>query len=318
MIITVTPNPSLDRTVTLAGALHRGEVHRLNGSTVEAGGKGVNVARVLHGAQREVLTLLPAHQDDPILGLLEALALPVQAVPVTERVRTNITVTEPDGTTTKLNEAGAVRTQADQSAFANLILDHASRADWVVLAGSLPPGFDEDWYAQLVPQIVAKGARVAVDTSDAPLIALAEAFPEAAPHLIKPNSDELAQISGANAHDLEAAAARGEVDGIVEAARTLTAKGVETVLVTLGAAGAVLVQHDGAWRALPPPITVQSTVGAGDSSVAGFLMAAQDGLGPEACLALAVAYGAGAASLAGTTLPRPDQVNPEAVSIEPC
>jgi 1-phosphofructokinase len=159
------------------------------------------------------------------------------------------------------------------------------------------------------------GCRIAVDTSDAPLLALAAQFPDAAPDLLKPNSEELAQLTGADPELLEAAAAAGDPSACVEAARTLVARGVGAVMATLGGAGAVLVTADGAWYATPPPITLRSTVGAGDSSVAGYVLAHTRDLSAPDRLRLAVAYGSAAASLAGTALPRPEQLNTSAVMV---
>ena len=103
MIVTVTPNPSIDRTVTLPGTLTRGAVHRLSSVTDEPGGKGVNVARALGLAGLDTVAVLPAAADDPFLTSLRAAAVPFRAVAVPAPVRTNIAVTENDGTTTKLN-----------------------------------------------------------------------------------------------------------------------------------------------------------------------------------------------------------------------
>ena len=109
MILTLTPNPSLDRTVSLPGPLQRGTVQRLTGVVMEPGGKGVNVARVLSNSGRAATAVLPAAEHDPILAALGALELPgltVHPVLVTGAARINTAVTEPDGTTTKLNELG--------------------------------------------------------------------------------------------------------------------------------------------------------------------------------------------------------------------
>jgi 1-phosphofructokinase len=315
MIVTLTANPSLDRTVSLDAPLSRGDVHRAAAVTVEPGGKGINVARVVHYAGHPVRAVLPADPSDPILHGLDDLRLPYRNVPLPQPVRTNLTLTEPDGTTTKINEAGPTLDADTIEALAGLLVLESERADWVVLSGSLPPGVPSDWYVELVRALRPWGCRIAVDTSDAPLLALAAQFPEAAPDLIKPNSDELAQLTGADPAVLEAEAQAGDVSASVAAAQSLVARGVGAVLVTLGAAGAVLATAEGAWRAVPPPITVRSTVGAGDSSVAGYVLADTRALPPAERLRLAVAYGSAAASLAGTQLPRPDQLNTTQVEV---
>lgn len=144
-----------------------------------------------------------------------------------------------------------------------------------------------------------------MDTSGAALDAVIAGLPDVGFDLIKPNSDELAQLTGGDALAFEEAAARGEMTEIVQAARRLRERGIANVLVTLGGSGAVLVNGEGAWFARPPRITVRSTVGAGDSSVAGFILAEVRGEPAAACLASAVAYGSAAASLPGTGLPTP-------------
>ena len=359
MITTLTPNPSLDRTVSLPGELIRGGVNRLTGVTIEPGGKGLNVARVLVGAGQTVTAVLPASTHDPLLRALDAVAadgLRVRPVAVAGSARINTAVTEPDGTTTKLNEpgaglddeeiaaveralveavrrregadgaadadatsavgpavapgAGGVAAEEDaDAAEAGAWADSAPAAhDWAILSGSLPPGAPVDWYARLVVRLrqAAPGLRIAVDTSDAPLAALAAAMPAAAPDLIKPNGEELGQLAGLPAERamaLEDGAMRGEYGPVVEAARLLVERGVATVMATLGAAGAVLVTAEGAWRAAAPKVHVLSTVGAGDSSVAGYVLADVRGGDATERLCTAVAYGSAAAGLPGTALP---------------
>jgi 1-phosphofructokinase len=167
-----------------------------------------------------------------------------------------------------------------------------------------------EWYADLVATLRESGARVAVDTSEAPLHALVERLPGSAPHLMKPNGEELASFTGADPDLLES-----DPQAAAKAASTLVDRGVETVLATLGPHGAVLVTADGAWHATPPPTSVVSTVGAGDSSLFGYLLGDIRRRTPAQRLALAVAYGSAAAGLPGTTIPHPSQVHPELVSV---
>ncbi len=315
MIVTVTPNPSIDRTVTLPGTLTRGAVHRLSSVTDEPGGKGVNVARALGLAGLDTVAVLPAAADDPFLTSLRAAAVPFRAVAVPAPVRTNIAVTENDGTTTKLNASGATLDAAALDELTRTVIDAARTASWVVLSGSLPPGVPTSWYADVVAELAGSDCRVAVDTSDAPLTALADAFGTAAPDLIKPNADELAGLTGTSGQELEDAAADGDPGPVVAAARQLVDRGARSVLVTLGAAGAVLVDPSGSWLASSPPITPRSTVGAGDSSLAGYVRAEQAGADPAERLRMAVAYGSAAAALPGSALPSPDQLPLDAVPV---
>jgi 1-phosphofructokinase len=310
-VVTLTANPSLDRTLVLPAPLERGGVVRLGTSSTEPGGKGVNVARAIAAAGGDVVSVLPAADDDPIVHALQALGLDLATVPVAAVVRTNYTLSEPDGTTTKLNEPGTPLDEVTRAALADRLQQHAHGARWVVLSGSLPPGAPVDWYATLVAALRGTGARIAVDTSEGPLLALLAAGPGAAPDLLKPNTEELAQLAGVSEAEI-----LGDPAAAVAAVRTLHDRGVAEVLLTLGGDGALLSTADGGlWSALPPAITVRSTVGAGDSSLAGYLLADLGGASPAERLRTAVAYGSAAASMAGSALPTPAQVDVAAVRV---
>jgi 1-phosphofructokinase len=313
LIVTLTANPSHDRTVDLAGPLERGAVQRAESVLSQAGGKGVNISRACVSADIPSIAVLPAVKDDPFV--LELLAAGIDCRPVHHQgdLRVNITITEPDGTTTKLNSPGPQATAELLDELEAALVRRAAEASWIVLAGSLPPGAPPEWYAELVTALRAAGARVAVDTSDAPLKALVHNLtrdPSGAPHLMKPNGEELASFTGHDGDALEADPVAAAV-----AATELVAQGVESVLVTLGPHGAVLVDATGAWHAPPPPTTVVSTVGAGDSSLFGFLLGDVTGRDPAHRLALAVAYGSAAAGLPGTTIPHPEQVRADLVRV---
>ncbi len=317
MIVTVTPNPSIDRTVTLTTPLTRGAVHRVTSVTTEAGGKGVNVARALTVAGVDAVALLPAPVADPLIAALHAAAVPFRCVPTDDAVRTNLAITEHDGTTTKLNEPGAALNTTGVAALTQSVVAAAESASWVVLSGSLPPGMPQNWYADIVATLAALPCRVAVDTSGAPLKALVEGLDRAAPDLVKPNAEELADVLGLSSETLEIAVAQGDPEPVVAAARTLLDRGVGAVLATLGAAGAVLVDHDGSWLASPPPIAPRSTVGAGDASLAGYVCAEVSGAVAPQRLRMAVAYGSAAAALPGSALPGPADLDLDAVHVLP-
>jgi len=313
VIVTLTANPSHDRTVILTGPLERGAVQRAESVIAQAGGKGVNISRACVAADLPSIAVLPAAKDDPFVLELLAAGIDCRTVEPDGDLRVNITITEPDGTTTKLNSPGPQSTGRLLKELEETLVRRAAGADWIVLAGSLPPGTPDEWYAELVTALRGSAARVAVDTSDAPLKALVDALsdgPAGAPDLMKPNGEELASFTDHRADELEAdplAAAR--------AARDLIGRGVGSVLVTLGAHGAVLVSREGAWHATPPPTTVVSTVGAGDSSLFGYLLGDVTGRDPGQRLALAVAYGSAAAGLPGTTIPHPRQVQTDRVHV---
>ena len=305
MIVTFTANPSVDRTVALGGPLHRGEVHRACSVTEHPGGKGVNVARVVAAAGIDVVAVLPGTEGDPVLGALAAAGIRCRAVSTGAAPRVNLTLTEPDGTTTKINEPGHPIDPGQRTELVAVLAGLAADARWVALSGSLPPGVPTGWYAELVAAL--RPARVAVDTSDQPLLELVAALDTTAPDLLKPNAEELAQITGAEAIEDPAAAAC--------AAATLVERGVGAVLATLGAAGAVLVTREGAWSATAPRIVPRSTVGAGDSALAGYLLADVAGAAPADRLRAAVAYGSAATALPGTELPGPAHPDLAAVTV---
>jgi 1-phosphofructokinase len=310
-VVTLTANPSLDRTLDLPGPLTDGGIVRLAGSSTEPGGKGVNVARAIAAAGGDVVSVLPAAASDPIVTALRALGLELGTVPVQAPVRTNYTLVDPAGTTTKLNEPGAVLSEATRAALTGVLHGHAATARWVVLSGSLPPSTPVDWYAELVLSLRDTGARVAVDTSEAPLLALLAAGPDAAPDLLKPNAEELAQLADVSEDEVLADPA-----ATLAAVRTLHDRGVAEVLLTLGGEGALLSTADGGlWSARPPRIAVRSTVGAGDCSLAGYLLADLAGAPPAERLRTAVAYGAASASLPGSAVPTPAQVDGAAVRV---
>ncbi|MEQ6901107.1 1-phosphofructokinase family hexose kinase [Nocardioides sp. YIM 152588] len=310
MILTLTPNPSIDRTVALDGELCRGQVQRVTGVTAQAGGKGVNISRAAAVAGLPTMAVVPAEPEDPFVLELRAAGIDCLPVHPAGDVRVNLTITEPDGTTTKLNSPGARVGPEHLEVMAEAVLERAADAAWTVLAGSLPAGAPAGFYADLVTRLRQHGARVAVDTSEAPLRALVDAMPAAAPDLMKPNGEELASILGGDPEVLESDPAAA-----AEAAHGLLARGVGAVLATLGGNGAVLVTAEGAWHASPPPTTVVSTVGAGDCSLFGYLLGDVTGLPAPDRLALAVAYGSAAASLPGTTIPAADQLRTELVGV---
>ena len=308
-IVTLTANPSFDRTVALPGPLERGEVVRVEAMTSQAGGKGVNISRAAVGAGLSTVAVLPARPDDPFVRELEAAGIECRPARPAGDIRVNLTLTEPDGTTTKLNGPGAFAGPDHLADLAETLLHNAAGGAWTVLAGSLPPGAPAGFYADLV--LALRGVcRVAVDTSEGPLAALVDGLPGSAPDLLKPNAEELASVTGTDPTQLET-----DPGAAAKAAGTLVDRGVVTVLATLGSRGAVLVDGEGAWYAPPPPTMVVSTVGAGDCTLFGYLLAESRGLPAPDRLALAVAYGSAAAGLPGTTIPRPSDLHPEQVDV---
>ncbi len=307
MIVTLTPNPSLDRTVTIGGELVPGSVHRIQEEMVDPGGKGINVGLGVARAEVPTLAVFPAAEDDRLLALLDRDGLPYLATARTAPVRVNLAIISVPAVTTKVNEPGAEISTEELNALTEGLLDATGDGDQVMMCGALAPGMPKTFYEDLIPQLREKGAWVGVDTADETLISLLEAGPSSAPDFLKPNAHELGQIMGFDGDDLEDEAAAGNLTGVAEAAQALRERGVGEVLVSLGPAGALLACEEGTWYSPSPEVPVISTVGAGDSSVAGYLIGKHRQDSPAQCLALAVAYGAAAASMPGTTIPTPQQ-----------
>ncbi|MET7288656.1 1-phosphofructokinase [Streptomyces sp. NPDC005573] len=300
MILTVTPNPSLDRTYEVP-ALERGEVVRASGERVDPGGKGVNVSRAIAAAGRRTVAVLPLGGAPGALvaALLDAQGIEVAPVPVAGATRSNIALAEADGVLTKINAPGPELSPAEQELLLDTVREQSRDAEWIAGCGSLPRGLAPSWYADLVARAHAVGARIALDTSGR---ALLEAL-RARPDVVKPNAEELAEAVGRPL---------ATVGDAVKAAGELRARGARAVLASLGADGQLLVDGTGVWFGTARVDTVRSNVGAGDSSLAGFLVAG--GSGPEA-LASAVAHGAAAVRLPGSEMPGPADLDPAAVTV---
>jgi 1-phosphofructokinase len=300
MIVTLTPNPSLDRTVEI-DELRRGEVHRATGGRVDPGGKGVNVSRALAANDIATVAVLPSGGPEgaQLAALLAPFGVQTVQVPISGTVRSNITVAEPDGTTTKLNEAGPELSADEAGAVERTVVELAPRASWFVGSGSLPRGVGADFYARLVTALRDYDIQVCIDASGPPLAAAVDAGPD----LIKPNAEELAELVGRPLRRLA---------DVVDAAAEVRKRGVATVLVSLGGDGALLVTADEVLHGWAPPVKVRSTVAAGDSTLAGYL--ASGGRGRSA-LVSAIAYGTAAVQLPGSVMPRPGDLHPETVEI---
>ncbi|MDQ1673426.1 MAG: 1-phosphofructokinase [Frankiaceae bacterium] len=303
MIITFTPNPSVDRTVEVDG-LVRGAVLRATATRVDPGGKGVNVSRALAAAGCKTRAVLPSGGSEGLqLGaLLEIEGIDVVPVPIDGAIRANVTVVEPDGTTTTLNALGPAISADEAAALVGAVEAAVTGpVDWVACCGSLPRGLADDFYADLVRTLAGSGARVCVDSSGAPLLAALDARPD----LVKPNAEELAEAAG---HPIRT------LGDAVAAAEALRARGVGAVLASLGADGALLVDADGAHHGEATVLNPRSTVGAGDALLAGFL--AGGGAGPHA-LREALAWGAAAVSLPGSRMPTPADLDHSSVRLHP-
>ena len=211
-------------------------------------------------------------------------------MPVRGTVRMNISVLEPDGTTTKLNEPGPDLSSAEVAALLDTTLERSTGAGWVVGCGSLPPGAPTELYAVLVTRVRERGGRVAIDSSGASFAAAVAATP----HLVKPNHEELAELVG---HPLPT------VRDVRDAARELVAGGIEVVAVSLGGDGALVVTADECAHAIAPVAAPLSTVGAGDCMLAGLLHGLSSGHSAADALVTGVTWGSAAVTLPGSRVP---------------
>ena len=283
MIVTVTPNPSIDRTIQI-DRLERGKMIRARAATSEAAGKGLNVSLALTTEGVDTSAVLPLAADSATVYLrLLADAVPITAVPVQGATRVNVSLVEPDGTVTKVNEPGPQLGPDDVEA----ILAAASAvagSGWIVGCGSLPPGAPVDFYARLAA-LGSEERRIAVDTSGEALGAAVCAGTA----LVKPNAAELEELVGRPL---------ATIGDVIAAARELIERGAHAVLVSLGPDGALLVDARTASHAEASIDDVVNTVGAGDALLAGFLAA---GGGSDA-LGNAIAWSVAAIRSPGTRM----------------
>lgn len=262
MILTVTPNPALDLTWHVDG-LTPGATHRVPAAASRAGGKGVNVARVLHTTGHEVLALATAGgmTGAEFTADLAASGVPHRLLAVGAATRRSAAIVDDlRGETAILNEPGGRLESAEAASLVETASSLGVGASAVAVCGSLPPGFDAEQLGTLVGALVAAGVTVVADTSDAGLLAAARA----GAHVLKPNREELEQATG-NADPLDGA-------------RVLLALGARLVVVSLGADGLLVIGQAGAplHARLPAPLHGNPT-GAGDAAVAAIAAALTTG-----------------------------------------
>ena len=301
MIVTLTLNPSVDRTVEVE-QLARGEVMRALSVRVDPGGKGINVSRALavHDLPTRAVVTVGGAEGEHLVTLLRDTGIEIVPVRIKGAIRSNITVAEPDGTTTKFNEPGAELSADELAAVISAVREAVDSADWLVASGSLPAGTPTTFYADIVRMLAGSGTSVAVDTSGPAL----EAVLAAGPTIVKPNRDELAEVTGRRL---------GTIPDVVEAASQLRDLGAVAVLASLGAEGAVLVDSEGAVHGRTPAVPPLSSVGAGDAMLAGFL--AGGGSGADA-LVEGLAWGAAAVLQPGSGMPSPHDIDRAAIQLE--
>ena len=281
MIITVTLNPALDKTVEIPD-FSLDAVNRITAMRTDPGGKGLNVSKVIAklGGASTAVGVLGGTTGRRIADAMDALGIACQFTFVDGETRTNLKVIDPARhTNTDLNEPGLTVDQETLDHMRDALVAAIRPGDIVVLSGSLPKGAPADTYGSWTAACRTAGARVFLDADGEPLAhGLA-----AKPYLAKPNNHELSSLTG---RALETA------DDLLAAARTLIADGVERVVVSMGGDGALFVSANRAYRAEGLRVPVGSTVGAGDSMVAALAYAAEQGMADADTVRLAVATSA--------------------------
>ena len=292
-IVTVTLNPSIDVTLWLDG-LDPDRANRVEAEAREAGGKGINVSRVVRSFGLDSLCLAVAGADNSreFARFLEDAGLRYEMLHVEGAVRENLTLRTGDQTV-KLNRRGPSMTTMMIGALMALIRSHIHPGDIVVFAGSLPEHVDVQDYAELILAVKNAGALVAVDSDALKL----EDYKMIRPWLIKPNIHEARHILEIKDDSPLA---------VAEAARKLREIGVENAMISMGGNGLLCASEEGVAHAATPPVEVKSTVGAGDSALAGFFVGFVKGWNLQECVRMAAACGTASAMQDGTAVASKD------------
>ena len=278
-IVTVTLNACVDKAYTVPG-FRAGRIFRPARAVTTPGGKGINVARVIRalGGEAVATGFVGGASGDFIENGLRAEGIPDGFVRVQGESRICIKIMDPQqDVETELNELGPEITPRDTDALLARLRELLPGQDAVILSGSAPPGTPSDLYRRVITLAQREfGVRAVLDTSGP---ALADAAP-AKPFLLKPNIHELADLG---------VAGDGWATSAIELRRRYD---VPIAMITGGPRGAVLAAGDDVWEAVPPPITVVSAVGSGDSLTAAFAWALLNGYNIPGALCLGVAAGA--------------------------
>ena len=284
-IVCLSVNPAVDRRVYL-DTLIPGEVNRARSSLAMPGGKAAHVAMAARalGVEANWIGFLGGAIGEQVESELRKLAIAVSSIRTASATRVNLEVIEDSGRITEVLEPGGQITGDEETEFLRLFAQNLS-VDWkgalVAISGSLPPGLPPDFCGALIDIANKAGSLVFLDTSGDAL----KAGIAAEPNFVKPNRKEVEVLLGRNLPDLQA---------VVTAAREIISRGAGSAAITLGAEGVVwLESEDGpAWFAQPPRLKAISTVGCGDTTLAGFAYAALRGLSGEEALRFATACGA--------------------------
>ncbi len=294
MIYTVTFNPCVDKTVLL-DSFAEGETNRVKSSEKNVCGKGINASVVLGNLGHENGAFFFEYEEGPsVSAFLTAKGVKVYPTRVKGEIRTNVKLHDlQKNLVTEVNEKGEKVSESDVKAIISSITETAKSGDVVTLSGSVPPGVPKDIYKTLITALKSKGVITVLDASGE----LLRYGLEAKPDLVKPNRDELSELTGKN------------IDSVLDAANAATElvySGVKNVCISMGKDGAVLVNKSTCIRAVNHDVNVKGTVGAGDSMVAGFALGLSKGMDEAEMLRVASAMAAGSVSLPSTNLCTPE------------
>lgn len=298
MIITVTMNPAIDKTVEIE-RLQAGGLNRIKRVEYDAGGKGINVSKTIQelGGESIATGFLGGNAGKTIEAVLDKKGIAHDFVWVEGETRTNTKVFEKSGAVTELNEPGPLITQQQINQLIEKLEGYAKEGTLVILAGSVPNGVDKQIYADIIRLVHKNGAKVLLD-ADGELFR--NALP-AGPDMIKPNRVELEEYAG---YDY-----RASKEELFSLAKELMEQGIETVAVSMGKGGALFVRSG--YAVTCPALTVKthSTVGAGDAMVAALAYAWDKKLANDDMVRLCIATSAGAVTTIGTKPPTRELVD---------
>jgi 1-phosphofructokinase family hexose kinase len=289
MIYTLTLNPAIDRELTVAEVQFDSVLSAVK-SQVDFGGKGFNVSRLLRsmGMPSTALGFIGGRTGDRLQHGLQALDIGTDFVSIPSETRTNISiVTEKHDHYIKVNEKGPLVDEPKQRELLDKIASIAAAGDWWVLAGSLPPGVPDSFYAQIIAILNRYQAISILDTTGESL----RLGCEAKPFLVKPNAEETQKLTGLPVDT---------VAQIALAAAELRKMGAQNVVISLGKKGALLQTADESWLVHSPKIQEKNPIGAGDSMVGGLVWALSQGYPLKESLGWGAASGAATASMSGT------------------
>ena len=298
MIVTVTMNPAIDKTVDIE-RLEHGGLNRITHVELDAGGKGINVSKTIAniGGKSIATGFIAGNSGQIIEKVMNDWGIENDFITISGETRTNTKVFEKSGELTELNEPGPVAEEKDVEALLDKIEGYAGEDTLFVLAGSIPRGVEKDIYNRIIKLVHSKGSKVLLD-ADGELFTIAL---EAGPDIIKPNRVELEQYA-----DMDYLASEQELIWIAD---KMIAKGVGAVAVSMGKSGAIFLKDNYKVKCPGLKVKAHSTVGAGDAMVAALSYSWDQKLSDEDTVKMCMAVSAGAVTTIGTKPPTREVVD---------